>query len=138
MAKTPEQEDLNTSMIAIAGVIGAVIIFLMIVALQAWYYNVETAEMYRKVVAPAADELSSVTAEQQGQLNSYRMIDSQKRIVAIPIDRAMGIVVRDLTEGRNPLPVPSSQPTTAATSQPTSATSRSTSAASQPGGASHE
>jgi len=53
-----------------------------------------------------------VTAEQQGQLNSYRLIDQSKQIVAIPIDRAMGIVVQDLAAGKNPLPVPASQPAT--------------------------
>lgn len=138
MNKTPEQEDLNTSLIAVSGVIGAVVVFVMIVGLQAWYYNVEKEEMYKKVVAPAAEELSSVTAEQQGQLNSYRMIDSRKKIVAIPIDRAMEIVVQDLAAGKNPVSVPSSQPTTAATSQPASGTSRPASAATQPKGASHE
>ncbi|HVP13340.1 MAG TPA: hypothetical protein VMV94_19355 [Phycisphaerae bacterium] len=116
MEKTPEQEDLNTSLIAVSGLIGAVIVFFGIVALQAWYYHAEKEEMYRKVIAPAAEELAAVTAEQQGQLNSYRLIDSQKQIVAIPIDRAMAIVVQDLAAGKTPLPIPVSQP--AATSRP--------------------
>lgn len=120
MAKTPEQEDLNTSLIAVSGLIGAVVVFFSIVALQAWYYRVEKEEMYRKVVAPAAEELASVTAEQQGQLNSYRLIDSQKQIVAIPIDRAMTLVEQDLAAGKDPLPIPASQPTPTSPPVPTS------------------
>ena len=151
MDPTPEQEDLNTPMIAVAGVIGAVVVFLGIVALQAWYYNVEKEEVYRKVVAPAAEELSSVTAEQQGQLNSYRVIDGRRQVAAIPIDRAMGSVVQDLASGRNPLPVPpappapASQPTTTtsptSTSQPAISGPATTSRpviATQPGRTSHE
>jgi hypothetical protein len=116
MEKTPEQEDLNTSLIAVSGLIGAVVVFFGIVALQAWYYNVEKEEMYRKVVAPAAEELAGATAQQLGQLNSYRMIDNAKQIVAIPIDRAMAFVVQDLAANKNPLPVPASRPAT--TSKP--------------------
>src|SRR5512140_1204725 len=116
MDPTPEQEDLNTSMIAVAGVIGAVVVFIGIVALQAWYYTVEKGEVYRKVVAPAAEELAGVTAEQQGQLNSYRLIDPRTQVAAIPIDRAMSMVVEDLRAGRNPLPVPPAPPAPA--SQP--------------------
>jgi len=131
MTKTPEHEDLNTSLIAVAGVVGALVVFLMILALQAWYYNVEQAEMYRKAVAPAAEELSRLTTAQQAQLNSYRMIDPSREIVAIPIDRAMALVVRDLAAGRDPLPIPTSQPTTAPATQPVSAAPR-------PEGTSHE
>jgi hypothetical protein len=111
MTKSAEQEDLNTPLIAVAGLVGAVIVFVGIVALQAWYYNVEKEEMYRKIVAPAIQELAGVTAEHQGQLNSYRLIDSSKQIVAIPIDRAMAIVTQNLAAGKNPLPVATSQPT---------------------------
>jgi len=53
MAKAPEQEDLNTSLIAVSGLIGAIVVFVGIVALQAWYYHAEKDELYRKIVAPA-------------------------------------------------------------------------------------
>ena len=138
MTRTPEQEDLNTSMIAVAGLIGAVIVVFGIVALQAWYYNVEKEEIYRKVVAPVAEELAAVTAEHQGQLNSYRVIDSRKPIVAIPIDRAMAIVTQDLSAGRNPLPIAASQPVItsppAATSRPIVASPAAASSAPVPPG----
>ncbi len=90
-----EREQLNTPMIVVAGVVAAVFVFVVIVALQAWFYNVEQAEVARKIVAATPQELAQVTAQHQGQINGYRYVDREKGIVAIPIDMAMEQVVRD-------------------------------------------
>jgi hypothetical protein len=90
------QEDVNTPTVAVVGVVGAVLVFAAIVGLQAWFYNWQEQETYRKVVEPANEELTRLVAEQQVQLNRYHAIDSKTGVYGIPIDRAMDLVVRDL------------------------------------------
>jgi uncharacterized membrane protein YhfC len=88
-------DDPDASATIAFGIVGAILIFVLIVALQALFYRAENQEFQRKVVSQAPEELSRVVAEQQQQLSSYRWIDSAKGIAAIPIDRAMELTVWD-------------------------------------------
>lgn len=78
------------------GIVGAILVFVVIVALQALFYRVQNSEIQRKVLAQQPEELSRLVAEQQQRLNTYRWVDSAKGIAAIPIDRAMEITVREM------------------------------------------
>ena len=42
------------------------------------------------------EEIGSLIAKQQAQLHSYRWVDAKEKIVSIPIDRAMELVVGEL------------------------------------------
>lgn len=89
------RDDLNTPAIAVVGVVGAVVVFAIVVALQAWFYNVKNDELQRKVIAVPDAGVAGLTAAQQADLSSYRVLDEQKGIVRIPVERAMQIVVRE-------------------------------------------
>jgi hypothetical protein len=52
---------------------------------------------------PAAD-LSAVLAQQRARLAGYRWVDRNKRIAAIPIDRAMAIIAGRGTDAYAPIP----------------------------------
>ena len=92
---TAAKEDLNTPLIVVIGVVSAVVTFVLIVLLQAWFNSQEAAEYHRKVVAPKSEELSRVVAEQQSQLQQYGWVDRERGIVTIPIERAMELVVSE-------------------------------------------
>lgn len=98
-----QPDDLNTPMIAIVGFLGAIATFAIIVVLQVLYYQLEAVEQYKKEVSQAPAELSNVLADQEAKLAGYRWVDQQKRLVAVPIDRAMRLVVDDLAAGRDPV-----------------------------------
>ena len=85
-------DDPNVSASAVIGIIGAILLFVVIVALQALFYSAEEAERARKVHGRAGEEAERLTAEQQEILNSYRWIDQQAGVVGIPIERAMELV----------------------------------------------
>lgn len=85
--------DPNAPLTVLVGVVGAVVLFVVIVLLQAFFYRAERAERERKVVAVGAEELSQLRARQRDQLNSYRWVDPKAGVVAIPIERAMDLVV---------------------------------------------
>jgi hypothetical protein len=99
-SETRPQGDPDATLTAVVGVVGAVLIFVVVVGLVALYQRAENAELTRKQIAPAPAELESVRAEQLGQLHGYRWVDAKKGIAAIPIERAMDLVVRESAAGR--------------------------------------
>lgn len=98
--------DPNASMTLLVGIVGTIIVFAIIVGLQALYNRVEETENYNKIYSQAPEELSRVRAEQQELLNSYRWIDRDKDVVGIPIDRAMELTERELAAPQAALPQP--------------------------------
>ena len=77
-------------------VVSVVLVFVIIVALQAWFYHIEQAEILRKQSGQSAPELLRLRAEQLEHLNNYRWADRKNNTVAIPIERAMQLVVDEL------------------------------------------
>ena len=90
-----DKEDPKASSTVIVAVIGALIVFVLIVALQAYFYNAEETEREGKVYAEVPQELAGLRAQQVEQLNSYHWVDQSKGTVAIPIERALELTVRD-------------------------------------------
>ena len=91
------QNDLNTSVIAVVGLLGAILVFAIIVLLMVVFYRFEArqqAELYRQPPA----EVSNLVAEQQAKLARYRWVNEEEKIVAIPISRAMDLVVAELSQ----------------------------------------
>lgn len=89
--------DLNVTAIAVVTFIGAVLTFAVILGLQVLYYAVANRQHEQKVVAAPTFESDSVIAEQEVKLTRYGWIDREKNQVAIPIERAMELVVRELS-----------------------------------------
>lgn len=89
-------EDINTPMVAVVGFLGAIIVFAVIVLLIVVYYNAEGRQRAEKDLAVPPAEMRRLVAQQEGQLADYRLLDAEKKIVAIPIARAMKLVVDEL------------------------------------------
>jgi hypothetical protein len=87
--------DVNTPMIALVGFLGAVVTFALIVALQVLYYAAANKQDEAKIVNVPTTESDSLLAEQEIKLTRYGWIDRQQGRVAIPIERAMELVVRE-------------------------------------------
>jgi hypothetical protein len=57
-----------------------------------------------RLLAHPAVELSTVVAQQRARLSGYRWIDRDRKIAAIPIDRAMAIIAARGSEAYAPIP----------------------------------
>ena len=88
-------DDPDVPASAIVGILGAVLLFVIIVGLQALFYSMERQELARKVTEDPYDPLQRLDADQLELLNSYGWVDQQAGIAHIPIDRAMELVVED-------------------------------------------
>lgn len=93
-----DTDDPKSSLTLIIGVIGAVIVFLICVLLQTLYVATSRAELQRKVWESQPEELRSLEVEQLQRLNDYRWVDPRAGVAAIPIERAMELVVEDYEE----------------------------------------
>jgi hypothetical protein len=83
-----------------AAIVGALVVLAVIFALQAYFHTSEEAERERKIYAASPEELTRLRAEQLERMNAYRWVDPARGVVAVPIDRAMELTVRD--QGRLP------------------------------------
>jgi len=90
-----EEGDPKASTTLVAAVVGALIVLVLSIAVQAYFYNAEEAEHARKVISAVPQDLARLRAEQQEQLATYRWVDQRSGLVQIPIDRAMELTVRD-------------------------------------------
>jgi hypothetical protein len=97
-----EEQEPNTPLTAVVGLVFAILLFVLVVVLQAYFYRADQEENVRKVVAQAPEELSQLLSQQEEKLHSYKILDPKKGVVAIPIDVAMKLVVRD--GGKTPWP----------------------------------
>tara|TARA_R110002095_G_scaffold211811_2_gene200359 strand:+ start:6066 stop:6395 length:330 start_codon:yes stop_codon:yes gene_type:complete len=88
-------DDLDTTMIAFVGIVGAIITFFLVFAVAALDQSFEKSENVEKVILVPEKDAESILANQAAALTEYRWIDQDKNIVAIPIDQAMQIVVQE-------------------------------------------
>jgi len=91
-------DDPNVPASAVVGLVGAVLLFVIIVGLQALFYRMQDAEVAEKVYSQPYEELRQLDADQLEQLNSYGWVDQQAGTVHIPIDRAMELVAQEASD----------------------------------------
>ncbi len=87
--------DPNAPVTITAGILGALLVALIIILLQAAYFRALDREHQIKVVAETPQELQDLRTAQMEKLEGYKWVDRKNGVVSIPIDRAMELVVRD-------------------------------------------
>jgi len=98
MTSNTGNDDPNVGKIALVGVIGAILLFVIIVAMQALFYNVEDAQRTSKLGVGDPNELGRLRAGQLEQLHTYRWIDKPNGVVGIPVDLSMDLIVREAND----------------------------------------
>jgi len=106
----PEYDDVKSETVALVGLIVAILTFALVILVMVVYYQASARERYEKQIRQAPEELATVTATQQARLAEYRWVDQPKGVVAIPIDRAMDLVVAAQSAKRDGKPAHSAPP----------------------------
>jgi len=81
--------DLNLKLLAVIGLVSALLLLEIVVVAEAYFYNTQEEEIVAKQVSQPSWELSEIILSQQTELNSYRWVDRDQKRVSIPIDRAI-------------------------------------------------
>jgi hypothetical protein len=112
-------EDVRTPMVAVIGLIGAISTFAIVVLLMVVYQGAQQRQEYVKNVSQSPVELNDLLADQRAKLNNYRWLKEvdeggkKREVYAIPIQRAMELVVAERSSGGRPkaeATLPSSAP----------------------------
>ena len=88
----PDPDALTTATI---GIVGTILVIVAVVFLQGLYESVNRSEFRKKVVDEAPAELRDLRASQLKRLHALAWVDKRNGIVAIPIERAMELLVAD-------------------------------------------
>jgi hypothetical protein len=84
-------DDINIPLVVASVAVSAILLTVLVICLQAWYYDSMADEAEAKTEAYAP--LIKMRAEQQEQLNQARWLKEPKGVVAIPIDKAIDLTV---------------------------------------------
>ena len=87
----------NTRNIVLATLLGAILTVATILALAVLFYWYQDKLETSKRIAEQPAKLEALRETQNAWLTDYRLMDAEKGIVSIPIDRAMGLVVAELS-----------------------------------------
>jgi len=96
--RTPMDDPSAASTLYVAVVFGLMFV-LTLIALIGYYDRVRREEFEVKVVNPTATA-RELRARQLGTIREYRWIDRDAGTVAIPIERAMDLVVEERAKAR--------------------------------------
>jgi hypothetical protein len=80
---------------AVVGILGVAVTIVMVTLLHSYYGHLFRREVDRKVIEQPAIAVDQVRADQLRQISEYRWVDAKSKTVAIPIDRAMELVVTE-------------------------------------------
>jgi hypothetical protein len=93
-----EQDEIDVRVLGIVGVLIAVVVVLIAVLLQAWFYHGK-GDLTAARTVPAnspGTSLGRALLEQREQINTYRWVNRDAQIPAVPIERAMELVVKEM------------------------------------------
>lgn len=90
-----EDDKLNTPLIAAVGAVSTLILVAIIVGLQVMFFAMSDAEDAKKDPKTTAFVLADYRAAQQEKLDAYKVLDAKKGVYAIPIGRAMDLIVQE-------------------------------------------
>jgi hypothetical protein len=93
-----ERDEVNSGLLAIIGIFLAVTVCLIVVLLQAWFYNYKSNLTSTRTLQSNDPQtlLGKSMIEQKEQISTYHWINREAGVRAIPIDRSMELVAREI------------------------------------------
>lgn len=89
---------INIGKVFFVGLLSLIVTTDIVVGLEALYYWQLNQTEAVEDAQPRPANLTALIEAQQNQLTDYRVLDRKKGIVSIPIDRAMELVLADLSQ----------------------------------------
>jgi hypothetical protein len=81
--------------IALFGLLTLVVLAIIILGLQ-WYVDyARERQIFVRQLEPVAEDLRTLRAREDAELNFYGYLDREKGVVRLPVRRAMELVIRE-------------------------------------------
>ncbi len=95
-----EKRDINAVKVLILGAIGAVVIIILLVIMYQYFASSSRKMVEDVVLKPQSVAIRELRARETEELNSYKLLDAEKGIYRIPIDRAMQLIADEAYQER--------------------------------------
>lgn len=92
-----ERDDVPTSTVALVGAVGVLALVVILLGLDLLYRRVAAWQESVKGTVEPRPSVAAALAEEESLLNQYRLVDPKNGVVRIPIERAMHLVVAELS-----------------------------------------
>lgn len=89
------KDDTNSQLIITIGAVAGFLVIVLTIGLQAWFLNEEQSETELKWAEAVNHRLKDLRSTQAANLSTYRWIDKDKQIAAVPIDEAMKTLIQN-------------------------------------------
>jgi hypothetical protein len=100
---TKAQDRINNFGIVLIGTVAGVLLWVSVVALQAYYYSSAGEVEKQRDAEGKGREMRDLHAQQLADLQDSKYLDPAKGVVTIPIDAAMSLVLEDARGGAGSL-----------------------------------
>ena len=90
-----EKKDVNLKMIIAVGLASVAVLIIIFIVLSDYFTVMETNAVYETQLKPESVTLKELRAEEDKILTTYKLIDAEKGVYRIPIERAMHLLVEE-------------------------------------------
>ncbi len=90
-----EKRDVNTRVIVLVSIISIVFVAVVLVILNDYYTFSKEKALYERVYNVESNQLREIRAAEQQKLNNYEVLDAEKGVYRIPLERAMELYVQE-------------------------------------------
>ena len=89
-----QREQANVPLLLTIGAVSGFLVIVLAMGIQAWFLREMQREVAQKWDNTPLQPITDIRRAQEINLSTYRWVDRDKKVVAIPIDEAMKIVVQ--------------------------------------------
>jgi hypothetical protein len=106
-----EPDEVNVGLLGVVGTFLAVVVVLIVVLIQAWFYNWRTSIAAERTLPSDSPDtpLGRALVEQRETIGSYHWINREAKVRAIPIGRAMELVAQELAAEQDSVKKPAAK-----------------------------
>jgi len=90
-----EKRDINAARIIVYSVAGIIILTLILILLYNYFLSEKEEIVYETQLKPESVLIRDIRASEEETLTSYKLLDVQRGIYQIPIDRAMQLIAEE-------------------------------------------
>lgn len=92
----------NAQVIIAIGAVSGIMVLVLTIGLQAWFASEEQAELDRQYGTMVHTDIVALKKKQTENIGTYRWMDNDKKFAAVPIDRAMQMLIDNKGKLPNP------------------------------------
>ena len=95
-----EKRDVNIFMVIGLSVVFVALLIVILIFLIDYFVDTKEQMVYETQLKPESVDLKSLIAAEKEELTSYKILDTERGIYRIPIDRAMELLVKESSNTR--------------------------------------